>query len=179
MISQKNFNSNTENKDEWFTPPYITDALGKFDLDPCMSQSKLEVIGRRQNYTKDFDGLSQIWEDRVWCNPPYGNNTFKWIKNLADHGNGIALIFARTETKGFHAEIWKRANAVFFFSGRLKFYHRNGKQGGTANAPSCLVAYGFENVWAIDRSGLPGKLIILNNLIQEYDKTKETQVSNL
>jgi hypothetical protein len=48
--------------------------------------------------------------------------------------------FARTETKGFHREIWERADALFFFEGRLRFYHVDGSQGGSANAPSCLVA---------------------------------------
>ena len=157
----KDFNINIENNDEWFTPPYITDALGWFDLDPCMSQSHLEVIGRRQNYTKEFDGLSQIWKDRVWCNPPYGKHTFDWIKKLANHGNGIALIFTRTETKGFHAQVWKRANAIFFFKGRLKFYYKNGIEAGFANAPSCLVAYGVNNVIALEKSGLSGCLIKL------------------
>ena len=31
----KNFNSNTDNNDEWLTPPYIIKELGEFDLDPC------------------------------------------------------------------------------------------------------------------------------------------------
>ena len=31
----KNFNTNTDNKEEWLTPPEIIQALGTFDLDPC------------------------------------------------------------------------------------------------------------------------------------------------
>lgn len=30
-----NFNTNTDNNDEWLTPPEIVEALGPFDLDPC------------------------------------------------------------------------------------------------------------------------------------------------
>jgi hypothetical protein len=103
------------------------------------------------------------WFGRVWCNPPYGRETFVWLNKLADHGNGVALIFARTETRGFHAEIWEKADAVFFFKGRLRFHKINGERGATANAPSCLVAYGQNNVEAIRQSELSGKLIILNN----------------
>jgi hypothetical protein len=159
MNNCKNFNSNTENKEEWFTPRYITDVLGRFDLDPCNSmKSKLQRIATCDYY---INGLEQEWYGRVWCNPPYGNNTFEWIKKLADHGNGIALIFARTETIGFHSEIWNKADAIFFFKGRLKFYDINGKEGGTANAPSCLIAYGEHNVEVISNSDLKGKLLIL------------------
>ena len=31
----RNFNTNTDNHDEWLTPPEIIRALGPFDLDPC------------------------------------------------------------------------------------------------------------------------------------------------
>ena len=76
-----------------------------------------------------------------------------------------ALIFARTETIGFHLEIWEKANAVFFFMGRLKFHHVDGRQGGTANAPSCLVSYSDFDTKQIDLaigSGvLKGRLINL------------------
>lgn len=157
----KNFNSNTENKEEWFTPRYITESLGEFYLDPCDSyDSGLLPIAK---YRYCSTGLERHWDGRIWCNPPYGNKTFEWIKRLAEHGNGIALIFVRTETKGFHSEIWQKADAIFFFEGRLKFYHKDGSQGGTANAPSCLVAYGQNNISAIKHSGLRGKLVILNN----------------
>lgn len=158
----KNFNSNTDNNDEWLTPPYIFKSLGVFDLDPCCPLKKIrpwEIA--KINYDKEDDGLNKEWFGRVWCNPPYGKNTFSWINKLANHGNGIALIFARTETIGFHEEIWNRANAIFFFKGRLKFYYVNGVEGNSANAPSCLVAYGENNVEALKNSNLNGRLIIL------------------
>jgi hypothetical protein len=81
------------------------------------------------------------------------------MKRCAEHGNAIALIFARTETKGFHAEIWDKAHALFFFKGRLAFHHVSGTKGSTANAPSCLVAYGESNVEVIAKSGLAGVLV--------------------
>jgi hypothetical protein len=156
-----NFNTNTENKDEWLTPPKIIKALGDFDLDPCAPINPPWQTAAKQYDVRD-DGLKQVWEGRVWCNPPYGRETFKWIDKLATHGNGIALIFARTETIGFHEHIWNRADAIFFFKGRLKFFHVNGVEGGSANAPSCLVAYGKENVNAlIDFEEYPGQCIIL------------------
>lgn len=152
------FNTNIENKDEWLTPPYISKALGEFDLDPCQPINP-PFIHAKKGYNILDNGLAQHWEGRVWCNPPYGRDTFKWIKRLADHGNGVTLIFSRTETEGFHAQVWGRADAVFFFKGRLKFYNVDGDESKKdANAPSCLVAYGQNNVEAI-RSAVDAGLI--------------------
>lgn len=153
----KNFNTNTENSPEWLTPPRIVEALGPFDLDPCACVDRPWDTAKI-HYTKNENGFDKPWEGRVWLNPPYGNETFKWIKRLADHGNGIALIFARTETKGFFDQVWDRADAIFFFKGRLKFYRPNGIQGGSANAPSCLIIYGRDNVLTVNKA-LKSKLI--------------------
>ena len=143
-------------------PPSIIRSLGVFDLDPCAPHPDRRPWSTALAHMwEEIDGLSQIWEGRVWCNPPYGTETFKWLNKLAAHGNGIALIFARTETKGFHSEIWDKADAIFFFKGRLKFYHVSGVQGGVANAPSCLVIYGKDNIEKVKQSGLVGKLVIL------------------
>lgn len=156
------FNTNTENKEEWLTPPEIIRALGDFDLDPCAPNPQIRPWDMAKvHFYKEIDGLNQEWFGRVWCNPPYGKQTFEWLKKLGAHGNGIALIFARTETKGFHSEIWDKADALFFFKGRLSFHEITGKKGGTANAPSCLVAFGKDNVEAIKNSNLQGKLVIL------------------
>lgn len=109
----KNFNTNTDNHDEWLTPPEIIRALGGFDLDPCAPVNRPWDMAS-QHYTVMDNGLQKPWFGRVWCNPPYGRETFKWIEKLASHGSGIALIFARTETRGFHAQIWGKAHSVFF-----------------------------------------------------------------
>jgi len=80
---------------------------------------------------------------------------------------GIALVFARTETKMFHEHVFYDADAILFFKGRLKFHRPDGTAGAAANAPSCLIAYGENNVLALRNSGLAGKLI---NLKQEKDQ---------
>ena len=157
---KKNFNTNTKNNDEWLTPPEIIKTLGGFDLDPCAPVNRPWDTARNHFCVHD-DGLIQKWFGRVWCNPPYGRKTFKWLSKLHAHGNGIALIFARTETIGFHTEIWNKADAIFFFKGRLKFYRVDGTQGDTANAPSCLVAYGKQNAETLKNCKLTGKYISL------------------
>ena len=129
-------------KDEWLTPPEIIKELGPFDLDPCAPIVRPWSTARKY-YTTEDDGLSQPWFGRVWCNPPYGRETGKWLEKLADHGQGIALIFARTETSMFIEQVWNKAHAILFLHGRLCFYHVDGSRSKTnSGAPSCLVAYG-------------------------------------
>ena len=156
-----NFNSNGDGHDEWLTPKWITDTLGPFDLDPCSPGVRRPWDTATHHLSVEDDGLSAPWFGHVWCNPPYGRETFKWLSKLADHGNGIALIFARTETTGFFDQIWERADAVFFFKGRLKFHYIDGSSDQSANAPSCLVAYGSDAVSRFRNSGFNGKLVEL------------------
>lgn len=121
----------------------------------------------KMQYTKEYDGLSMPWEGRVWLNPPYGRQTFLWMEKLAKHGDGIAIIFARTETRGFHEWIWNKADGLFFFKGRISFCRVDGTRSGPANAPSCLVAYGRKNVdalWTAWENKLEGRVIELSNV---------------
>lgn len=156
-----NLTNAASTKDEWLTPPSIIKRLGEFDLDPC-SPIVRPWDTAKTHYDINADGLKMPWFGRVWCNPPYGEHTFTWIEKLADHGNGVALIFARTETKGFHRQIWERADALLFIEGRLKFFHVDGTPGNAANAPSVLVAFGEQNVDALKRCGLKGAFVKLN-----------------
>ena len=162
-----NFNSNTKNNDEWLTPPYIIKELGTFDLDPCSPHPNKRPFNTALNhYHKEINGLLKNWKGRVWCNPPYGRETFKWLEKLYNHGKGTALIFARTETIGFHKQIWEKADGIFFFKGRLKFYYIDGTMGDCANAPSCLVAYGQKDSLILSKCNLKGKYIKLKDCIK-------------
>lgn len=135
------FNTNTANQDEWLTPPWLLNRLGSFDLDPCAPVNRPWDTAAR-HYTIRDNGLALPWQGRVWLNPPYGRQTFLWLDKLADHRDGgIALIFARTETRGFVRAVWHKAQYIFFFHGRLRFWTVAGKEADTANAPSCLIAY--------------------------------------
>lgn len=54
---------------------------------------------------------------------------------------------------------WGKADAIFFFKGRLKFFHVDGREAdGAANAPSCIVAFGSSNVEALRRVASTGLL---------------------
>jgi hypothetical protein len=157
------FEASKEGKDEWLTPPAIIKALGDFDLDPS-SPVKRPWPTAANHYTMHDNGLIKPWRGRVWLNPPYGKECIRFMRRLADHGNGIALICARTETAMFFETVWGKASAIFFFRGRLTFHHVTGKPSvNCIGAPSCLVAYGANNVAAIRQSKLDGKLLVLEN----------------
>ncbi len=148
---------------DWLTPPHILKALGKFDLDPCASLEQRSKTATRQ-FTIVEDGLNQVWVGRVWLNPPYGEQTERWLAKMAKHGNGIALVYARTETKMFFDRVWDRANGVFFLKGRLSFAKPDNTSGGAATAPSVLISYdppkGLRiNQNVLRRCKLPGKFL--------------------
>lgn len=149
--------------DEWLTPPEIIHALGNFDLDPCAPVTRPWPMAKN-HFTVIDNGLMLPWEGRVWCNPPYGREAEEWLARLAGHGNGIALIFARTETEMFFSQVWNKAHAVFFIKGRLFFHYVDGRKAeANSGAPSCLVAYGADNVQALEGSGIQGMMVRLTN----------------
>ncbi len=125
---------------DWLTPRYILDALGKFDLDPCAAVDQPWPTARRHLTMKD-DGLKKTWAGRVWLNPPYGEQTALWLKKMAMHQNGIVLIYARTETQMFFDHVWTKANGIFFLKGRLSFGKTDNSSDGQAVQPSVLISY--------------------------------------
>lgn len=147
--------------DEYLTPPEIIKALGEFDLDPCAPIDRPWPTAKNHFTTKD-DGLSKSWTGRVWCNPPYGKQLEKWLGRCADHGNAIALTFARTETKCFFSSVWGRASAIMFMKGRIQFYSVQGvKVPGNPGSPSVLIAYNKDNAERLKKSGLSGFFVEL------------------
>lgn len=154
-------------KEEWLTPPELLRALGPFDLDPCAPILRpWDTAGR--HYTIQDNGLNQPWHGRVWCNPPYGAKAGAWLARLADHGNGIALIFARTETDAFFEHVWERADALLFLRGRIHFHHVDGRRAAAnSGAPSVLIAYGDGNVSALRGCGIPGRLVVSTEPVRQ------------
>jgi hypothetical protein len=147
-------------KVEWLTPPELVQRLGLFDLDPC-SPIHAPFLHAKNNFTSNDDGLLKDWFGRVYLNPPYGRGMELWLEKLKNHGNGIALIFARTETKCFFEHIWNDADAILFVKGRIRFYHVSGIQAGTPGAPSVFIAYGSKNALALKNSGIEGRYLEL------------------
>lgn len=142
--------------DEWLTPPWLVQSLGVFDLDPC-APIKRPWETALKHYTREDDGLAKAWLGRVWLNPPYGTETGKWMERMAEHGNGIALIFARTDTDAWMESVWPHAAAVLFIHRRLTFHTVDGQPGEhNGGAPSALIAYGHANAAVLLSCGIKG-----------------------
>ncbi|WP_343618790.1 DNA N-6-adenine-methyltransferase [Ralstonia sp.] len=140
--------------DEWLTPPEILGRLGRFDLDPCSPVSRPWATAA-EHFTIQDDGLSRTWIGRVWLNPPFGREAVKWLRRMAQHANGIALVPARTETRMFFECVWGVADAVLFLSGRPHFHRVDGTRAPfNSGAPIALIAYGADNANVLRASGL-------------------------
>lgn len=135
----------------WFTPQEIVTTLGPFDLDPC-TQTFRPYDTATRHICEDAGecGLTSKWEGRVWLNPPYGKMIAHWLDKLAKHGNGIALVFSRTET-AWGQNFLACADSVNFLKGRIAFLRADGRPSTNAGTGSMLLAFGSENVGAIKR----------------------------
>lgn len=143
----------------WLTPPDLVRALGPFDLDPCAAVDQPWRTAR-VHYTVHDNGLFLPWFGLVWCNPPFGRGVTAWLDRLSRHGDGIALLPARTDTKWFRSGVWSAADNVLFLYGRLRFHHADGRLGpGSIGTPTCLAAYGREAVGRIRRLADRGPIV--------------------
>lgn len=170
--------------EDWLTPPSIIEALGgadSFDLDPCASEGQPWRTAKACYFQAD-NGLLRPWVRRVWLNPPYTANVIgSWLRRLADHGEGTALIFARTETEAFFRNVWDRAHALLFLEGRINFHYgadavraalENLKPGqrppkigdrcaANSGAPSVLCAYGRKDADILAACDIDGQFVPL------------------
>lgn len=155
--------------DEYYTPKHIIDSLGCFDLDPATPKNPKWQTARVM-YTKEDDGLNKEWFGRVFLNPPYSKPLVEqFIKKMAEHGNGIALIMPKLGTKLFRETIYPSCSAIYILAERIKFYDENWKQQKSPICQSMLVAFGKENIEAIRNSGLKGMMLIPERVEEEYN----------
>lgn len=149
-------------KNEWLTPINLIESLGSFDLDPC------SPIDRPWNtalnhFTQIDNGLKQNWLGRVWCNPPYGKESQKWIERCIEHKNCMALTFVRSDTRLFHDIVFPNATALLFLQGRIKFYTKNGERADSSVSPSVLISFDDYNAEVLKECQLKGFYIDLRN----------------
>lgn len=135
------YSSSTDN---WGTPQLLFDELNKefhFTLDPCAN----EINHKCEKYfTVEDNGLIKSWEgERVFCNPPYGREMYKWVKKAYEENEKgtfvVMLLPARTDTRWFHDFLYKNFE-IRFIKGRLKF--NDGKE--DAPFPSMIVVMNIQ-----------------------------------
>jgi hypothetical protein len=150
------------------TPKWLIDALGPFDLDPCAALSRPWNCART-NWTEADDGLALEWHGLVWLNPPFDRyQVGKWIQKLAEHGNGIALVHARTEADWFQP-IWRSASLALFLRKRLKFCRPDGsEQPANSGAPAVLAAFGRDAEDRLLDAEIPGAYVSNHGSLARY-----------
>ncbi len=156
--------------DTWLTPPHVIKAVGPFDLDPCAAPAPRPWPTAREHYdiTAGQDGRALPWSGFVWLNPPFGPEAGSWLSLLADHGAGVAIILARTETDWFFKTVWQRAGGLLFLRGRLNFHYPDGRRASqNCGAPPVLIGYGDEALRRLARTDLPGHLVFAAATILE------------
>ncbi len=148
----------------WLTPPDILDALGSFDLDPCACPDPRPWSTAETHWTREDAPLKREWFGRVWLNPPFGPKPLvtAFMKRMAQHRRGIALLFARTETELFFDTVWTQASAVLFLKGRPHFHRADGKRASAnSGCPIVLVAYGLTDMDILRDCSLAGRFLNL------------------
>lgn len=140
----------------WITPKWIIDVLGPFDLDPAAADPRPWHCADH-SFTRQ--GLSRPWSGRVWLNPPFDRyQVANWIRRLAEHGEGTALLHARTEAEWFEP-VWAKASAILFLAARLYFHYPDGRRAeANSGAPACLCAFGWYDAGRLEESGISGYL---------------------
>lgn len=144
---------NTHKSVEWYTPRWVFDCLGiEFDLDPSSPHDMDSEVPAKTKYTLFDDGLKKDWFGTVWLNPPYGKETPLWIHRMIDHGDGIALVFSRTDTIWCQAAM-KAATAMLFIAGRIDFIPgiENQHKKSRSGAGTVMFAFGERGSQALKR----------------------------
>ena len=160
-----------QSTDTWLTPPELIwgspkegyTGLGPFDLDPATPENGMPWPTAARMLKPSDDGLASEWpaDAFVFMNPPFGRGQEAWMEKMANHpGGGIALVFARTETRWFQSFVLNHpdVSAVVFQEGRLKFHRANGDVGDAPPAGPAWIAYGEEGARRLKRAVREGQI---------------------
>ena len=127
--------SNNSGENEWYTPPFIIETaksvMGNIDLDPASSRLANEIVGAKEFYTIEDDGIKKDWHGKVWLNPPYSQPDISNFAKAVTHKKYdeiMILVNNATETDWFRmmADISK---VICFINKRVKFIDRDGNPG--------------------------------------------------
>lgn len=92
---------------DWLTPIAFVHRLARLTSTHVGAWVCRGAPQRPPNFLPEHDGLTEPWFGRVWCNPPYGQGVEeRWLKRMEKHGNGMLLIFGRTETQAWQKSVF-------------------------------------------------------------------------
>jgi hypothetical protein len=144
----------------WFTPKYLIQSLGEFDMDVCtVSWRPFDTALEHIDHDRGQDSLIAPWRGFVFMNPPYGKEILPFIKKFKDHNYGIALVFARMGTQWMQDWI-QSGNQIFFLRKRIRFINRWGVTDTNAGTDSCLLVCGEKAIRNIKNSKIEGVFML-------------------
>lgn len=139
--------------DEWYTPPYVFDALGvRFDVDVASPGKKVTpwvpALGAITH-----DSLILQWCGFVWMNPPFGgrNGLIPWLDKFARHGHGICLVPDRTSAPWWQTYA-RMMDLALFVSPKIRFIDKDGNPGNSPAQGTTLFALGDQAKRALRRA---------------------------
>ncbi len=139
--------------DEWYTPPYIFNAMGcGFDMDVASpGADKTPWIVAKEFITEN--SLCKDWKGFVWMNPPFGgrNGLMPWLDKFVQHGNGVCLVPDRTSAPWWQ-EFAPQMDLILFVSRKIKFINAAGKPGRSPAQGTCLMSLGKRGAEALYRA---------------------------
>lgn len=142
-----------DRSDEFYTPRWVYEPIGPFDLDPCAGPES-EIASVNYRLEEGMDGLTLPWQGLVWCNPPYSGKP-SWINRMKEHGNGILLLPDSTFTPWF-IDLAKHCQGFFLMGKKIRFIGtRNGNFRGSA-----LFPFGPEAFNRLAQADLPGCFVV-------------------
>jgi len=133
---------------EWYTPPYVFDALGvEYTLD--VAHPRCKTFSPCRNYYS-CKSLSRHWYGFVWMNAPFEkrNGLVPWLDKFFEHGYGIALTPDRTSVDWWQ-DAENRCDALFHVKGKIKFIDQFGNEGKSPSNGTTLFACGSKGVEAL------------------------------
>jgi hypothetical protein len=155
--------------DEWYTPKYIFDAMAcRFDLDVAAPPNgPLHVPTSRW---LSSGSLETVWGGYVWMNSPFEgrNGLVPWLDKFFAHGNGVCLVPDRTSAPWWQAAA-RRANAVLFIAGKVKFIRPDGTEGKSPGDGTCLMASGRRGLEALDNARRAGLGWMSQTFMEDLD----------
>ena len=142
---------------EWYTPQWFLDWLGKIALDPCYSHASHVHAACTIDLRRGEDGLTYEWDGVlrragnppgiVFVNPPF-DNTGQWLYKCRIEASRcgrvvVALVPALPGDGPWHSDVWDYAPVVGYVARRMDFVNPDGRveQKGRGHA---IILYGPE-----------------------------------
>jgi hypothetical protein len=148
--------------DEWYTPPYVFEALGcHFDLDAASPGQAITPWIPADRFITEHS-LETEWPGFTWLNAPFGgrNGLVPWLAKFEQYGDGVALVPDRTSAPWFQRYVL-RSELVLIVARKIRFLLPNGQEGRSPAQGTCLYSFGPRGRAALERAARHGLGVLM------------------